>query len=100
LDLFERTEQRLLRALQRSEFNIHGLRRADLLRRWKRCCIDFEPEPATDETFICDFCPCLEAQNLGDQCFSLIGLEQNGLSTSVLAPLWMSSLAAHLIYTS
>ena len=30
LNFFERTEQRLLRALQRPEFNIHGVRRADL----------------------------------------------------------------------
>jgi hypothetical protein len=30
LNFFQRTEQRLLRALQRPEFNIHGLRRADL----------------------------------------------------------------------
>jgi hypothetical protein len=30
LNFFERTEQRLLRALQRPEFNIHGMRRADL----------------------------------------------------------------------
>jgi len=30
LNFFARTEQRLLRALQRPEFNIHGLRRADL----------------------------------------------------------------------
>jgi hypothetical protein len=30
LNFFERTEQHLLRALQRPEFNIHGMRRADL----------------------------------------------------------------------
>jgi hypothetical protein len=30
LNFFERTEQRLLRTLQRPEFNIHGMRRADL----------------------------------------------------------------------
>jgi hypothetical protein len=30
LNFFDRTEQRLLRALQRPEFNIHGVRRADL----------------------------------------------------------------------
>ena len=30
LNFFERAEQRLLRALQRPEFNIHGMRRADL----------------------------------------------------------------------
>lgn len=30
LNFFERTEQQLLRALQRPEFNIHGMRRADL----------------------------------------------------------------------
>jgi DNA-binding HxlR family transcriptional regulator len=30
LNFFEPTEQRLLRALQRPEFNIHGMRRADL----------------------------------------------------------------------
>ena len=30
LNFFQRTEQRLLRALQRPEFNIHGMRRADL----------------------------------------------------------------------
>lgn len=30
LNFFERTEQQLLRALQRPEFNIHGVRRADL----------------------------------------------------------------------
>ncbi len=30
LNFFERTEQKLLRALQRPEFNIHGVRRADL----------------------------------------------------------------------
>jgi hypothetical protein len=30
LNFFERTEQKLLRALQRPEFNIHGMRRADL----------------------------------------------------------------------
>jgi DNA-binding HxlR family transcriptional regulator len=30
LNFFERTEQALLRALQRPEFNIHGLRRADV----------------------------------------------------------------------
>ena len=30
LNFFERTEQRLLRALQRPEFNIHGVRRAEL----------------------------------------------------------------------
>lgn len=30
LNFFARTEQRLLRALQRPEFNIHGVRRADL----------------------------------------------------------------------
>ena len=30
LNFFARTEQRLLRALQRPEFNIHGMRRADL----------------------------------------------------------------------
>jgi len=30
LNFFERTEQALLRALQRPEFNIHGVRRADL----------------------------------------------------------------------
>jgi hypothetical protein len=30
LNFFKRTEQQLLRALQRPEFNIHGLRRADL----------------------------------------------------------------------
>ena len=30
INFFARTEQRLLRALQRPEFNIHGLRRADL----------------------------------------------------------------------
>ena len=30
LNFFERTEQRLLRALQRPEFNIHWMRRADL----------------------------------------------------------------------
>ena len=30
LNFFERTEQALLRALQRPEFNIHGMRRADL----------------------------------------------------------------------
>ena len=30
LNFFERTEQALLRALQRPEFNIHGLRRADM----------------------------------------------------------------------
>ncbi len=30
LNFFRRTEQRLLRALQRPEFNIHGMRRADL----------------------------------------------------------------------
>jgi hypothetical protein len=30
LNFFERSEQALLRALQRPEFNIHGLRRADL----------------------------------------------------------------------
>ena len=32
LNFFQRTEQRLLRALQRPEFNIHGMRRADLQR--------------------------------------------------------------------
>jgi hypothetical protein len=32
LNFFERTEQRLLRALQRPEFNIHGVRRANLTR--------------------------------------------------------------------
>lgn len=32
LNFFERNEQRLLRALQRPEFNIHGVRRADLKR--------------------------------------------------------------------
>lgn len=32
LNFFERTEQQLLRALQRPEFNIHGVRRADLAR--------------------------------------------------------------------
>ena len=32
LNFFRRTEQRLLRALQRPEFNIHGMRRADLKR--------------------------------------------------------------------
>ncbi len=32
LNFFQRTEQRLLRALQRPEFNIHGMRRADLKR--------------------------------------------------------------------
>jgi hypothetical protein len=31
LNFFQRTEQLLLRALQRPEFNIHGLRRADLI---------------------------------------------------------------------
>src|ERR1019366_9034461 len=31
LNFFQRTEQQLLRALQRPEFNIHGLRRADLI---------------------------------------------------------------------
>ena len=30
LNFFARAEQRLLRALQRPEFNIHGMRRADL----------------------------------------------------------------------
>jgi DNA-binding HxlR family transcriptional regulator len=30
LNFFQRTEQQLLRALQRPEFNIHGMRRADL----------------------------------------------------------------------
>lgn len=30
LNFFERTEQHLLRALQRGEFNIHGMRRADI----------------------------------------------------------------------
>ena len=30
LNFFEPTEQQLLRALQRPEFNIHGVRRADL----------------------------------------------------------------------
>ncbi|MBL8529159.1 MAG: hypothetical protein JNL68_15850, partial [Burkholderiales bacterium] len=30
LNFFERSEQALLRALQRPEFNIHGLRRADV----------------------------------------------------------------------
>ncbi len=30
LNFFERTEQKLLRTLQRPEFNIHGMRRADL----------------------------------------------------------------------
>ncbi|MFV0478478.1 MAG: winged helix-turn-helix transcriptional regulator [Parahaliea sp.] len=30
LNFFHRDEQRLLRALERPEFNIHGLRRADL----------------------------------------------------------------------
>ena len=30
LNFFQRTEQRLLRALQRPEFNLHGMRRADL----------------------------------------------------------------------
>jgi len=32
LNFFQRTEQRLLRALQRPEFNIHGMRRSDLKR--------------------------------------------------------------------
>lgn len=32
LNFFKRTEQHLLRALQRPEFNIHGVRRADLIR--------------------------------------------------------------------
>ena len=32
LNFFQRTEQQLLRALQRPEFNIHGMRRADLKR--------------------------------------------------------------------
>jgi len=32
LNFFKRTEQQLLRALQRPEFNIHGVRRADLIR--------------------------------------------------------------------
>ncbi len=32
LNFFQRTEQHLLRALQRPEFNIHGMRRADLKR--------------------------------------------------------------------
>ena len=32
LNVFKRTEQLLLRALQRPEFNIHGVRRADLIR--------------------------------------------------------------------
>lgn len=31
LNFFQRTEQQLLRALQRPEFNIHGVRRADLV---------------------------------------------------------------------
>ena len=31
LNFFKRTEQQLLRALQRPEFNIHGVRRADLI---------------------------------------------------------------------
>ena len=31
LNFFKRTEQQLLRALQRPQFNIHGLRRADLM---------------------------------------------------------------------
>lgn len=31
LNFFKRTEQNLLRALQRGEFNIHGVRRADLI---------------------------------------------------------------------
>jgi hypothetical protein len=31
LNFFERSEQQLLRALQRPEFNIHGMRRADLM---------------------------------------------------------------------
>ena len=37
LNFFERTEQRLLRALQRPEFNIHGMRRADLKQHMPEC---------------------------------------------------------------